>query len=458
MPAQPQPDFTRLHPHVAAIAVRGSPDYDHARKRAIWNSRLTQARAPAAVVRCQSPDQVVTTIRFAREQGLGVSLRGSGHSYIAAPLQNDTVLIDLGAMTNISINRQAQRAMVGPGVRGSQLLPVLAHHGLAFPIGHCEDVALGGYLLAGGLGWNSGAWGPACLQVEAADIVLADGQLLHVTEQDHPDLLWAVRGAGCGFFAVVVAYHLRLKPMPGHVHIWRSTFCLSAASQVAPWLDEAIAAAPPGLELTCMIGPDFETGKPAISLRAIGIGDTPEQACAAVSDFTRPPAGASMLHAAEQHRSHFLDLPGLSVMPVNKRVAADQCWSDHRLGDLLLAVGHLADVPDAPSSINLVVQGGHGRIPRMPDPGIAALSVGGGVSAGIYAMWDEEKDDARHCEWVRRADAALTPFACGRYVGEADLYAAPERLRDCFSAAAWERLSELRSTYDPDGLICGLAR
>ncbi|MFC4255786.1 FAD-binding protein [Altererythrobacter xixiisoli] len=409
------------------------------------------------MIRCQSADQVGATLRFASEQSLGVSLRGSGHSYIAAPLQNHTLLIDLGGMNDITVNRQAQRAVAGPGVRGGRLLPALAHHGLAFPIGHCEDVALGGYLLAGGLGWNSGAWGPACLHVEAADVVLADGRLLHVTEHEHPEILWAVRGAGCAFFAVVVAYHLRLEPMPAHVHVWSGTFCLSAASQVAPWLDQAIAAAPPGLELTCMIGPDFETGKPAISLRAIGIADTAEYARATVADFIVPPADASMIHAGKQHRSHFMDLPRLSVMPSNKRVAADQCWSDHPLGDLLLAVCDLAAVPDAPSSINLVVQGGHGRIPRMPDPGTAALSVGGGVSAGIYAMWDDERDDARHCEWVQRADVALAPFACGRYVGEADLHAAPDRLRECFNTAAWERLSDLRATYDPVGLIRGLA-
>jgi hypothetical protein len=140
-------------------------------------------------------------------------------------------------------------------------------------------------------------------------------------------------------------------------------------------------------------------------------------------------------------------------MPEGKRVAADQAWCDATMGEMLLAVVHLAGVPKRSSTVNLIAPGGSAEIPFMPDAAHTALSVGGGASAGIYAMWDEPEDDALHCGWVRDVDAALAPLRSARYIGEADLTAGPERLRECFSDGAFARLDELRARYDPDRLF-----
>jgi hypothetical protein len=103
---------------------------------------------------------------------------------------------------------------IQPAVTGQELNRQLTPHGLAFPIGHCATVPLSGYLLSGGLGWNSNRWGPACFSVEAADLVTADSSLVTANREHHADLLWAIRGGGPGFFAVVTQYHLRLYPAP----------------------------------------------------------------------------------------------------------------------------------------------------------------------------------------------------------------------------------------------------
>ncbi len=455
MPAHASRPFPELRPQVAAIAARGDPEYDQRRAEVIWNRRLANSRAPAAIIRCTSPEQIIACLAAARRDGLQVSLRGSGHSYIASPLQNNVLLLDLGGINQVTLDLPNQSVIAGPGVRGGELLRVLAHHGLAFPVGHCDDVALGGYLLAGGLGWNSGAWGPACNLIEAVDLILADGSMVRASEQQHPDLFWAARGSGSGFFAVVTAYHLRLQPMPLAAWVWNGTFCASAAEQLAPWLDRAIASANSGVELACQIGPNPSTGQATITVRAIGIGDDYATARAEISDFETPPEDARMIDPPESRPVGFADLPAQSQMPSGKRVAADHCWSDHPLGVIMLALRDVATIPDAPSSVNLVVQGAHGRIPCMPDAQNTALSVGGGVSAGIYAMWDHAEDDARHCDWVRQVDRILAPFSSGRYVGEADLCADPGRPASCFSPPAWNRLARLRARYDPGGLFYG---
>ena len=147
-------DFDTLSSQVSDLERRGSPAYEEARSKAIWNKRVDNVRSPDAVVRCASAREVAAAIRFARENRLKVSLRGSGHSYHAAALCDGGLLLDLGQLDFVEINVENRRARVGPGARGGDLVDALAEQGLAFPIGHCASVAMGGFLLSGGIGWN----------------------------------------------------------------------------------------------------------------------------------------------------------------------------------------------------------------------------------------------------------------------------------------------------------------
>jgi FAD/FMN-containing dehydrogenase len=445
--------FNTLAPEVSVVEVAGTSAYDEARAHAIWNKRLDTARAPDAVVRCTSAAEVAAAIRFARAQGLKVSLRGSGHSYHAAALCDGGLLLDLGGLDFVEIDADRRRARVGPGARGGDLVEALAEQGLAFPIGHCATVAMGGFLLSGGIGWNYGAWGPACRNLAAIELVTAEGEVLRVSEEEHADLFWAARGGGCAFFAAVTAYELDLHPLPDCAWLWTASFEAESAPALADWLTAATAAAHPAAEIMCLVGPDFKSGQPSVTIRAIGIGESEEQARDRVSSFHSPPPEAELMGEPRGEKIAFTDLHKLSAMPEGKRVAADQVWSGATMGELLLAVYGLAGVPNRSSTINLVAPGGNAEIPFMPDEKETALSLGGGAAAGIYAMWDDAEDDALHCGWVRDADAALAPLRAGRYIGEADLTAGPERLRECFSEGAFARLEELRRRYDPERLF-----
>jgi FAD/FMN-containing dehydrogenase len=441
-------------PQPAESWPRGSPGYEEARAEAIWNKRLDRSASPDAIVRCTSEADVVEAVMRAGRGGSQVALRGSGHSYIAAPLRDEGLLLDLGGLDFIEIDADALTARVGPGARGKDLIAALEEVGLAFPIGHCSTVALGGYILSGGIGWNCGAWGAACHNIHAVELVTAAGERLTASETENADLLWAARGAGCGFFAAVTAYHLDLHPQPLAAWLWTGSFTAASAPVLADWLTTATAAADPSAEIMCLIGRDLHSGEPSITIRAVCTGQDEDEAAARVAAFRSPPKDAEPTGPAEERGLAFHELTRLSAMPDGKRVAADQSWSEAAVGDLLLAVVHLAGIASAMSTINIVSPGGRGRIPGIPElPG--ALSVGGGVSCGIYAMWDDEADDALHLDWVRQADAALAPFRTGRYIGEADLTAGPDRLAECFSAEALSRLQSLRGEWDPDGRFHG---
>lgn len=443
MSAQP---LAELAAQVAALHARASPGYDGARERVIWNKRLARARAPDAVVECRSAEEVAAAIRFAAAKGLKVSPRGTGHHYEAAALRDGGLLLDLGGITFVEIDEAASTARVGVGAVSSPLSERLAQQSFAFPVGHCVDVGLSGYVLAGGFGWNAGEWGAACANVTAVEMVTAPGEIVTASATHHPDLFWAARGAGAGFFAAITAYHVRLHPLPPATFAWRAFFAVKDAPALADWLSTATEAAHPAAEIGCFLLTHRDTREPAVVLRVTACGNSEEEARERIAPFFSLPASAEPLGEVTGEFVAFTDLFKMSPMPSGKRVAADHAWCDAPLGDLLLAL-HALPSPSPHSTIDLVGFGGHSRVALPAD---AALSIGGGTGAGIYALWDDPADDEANRAWVRRIDDALAPFRTGRYVGEADLTVGSDRLAECFTPQALQRLQSLRRRYDPD--------
>lgn len=431
------------------IFRRGHPGYDDARTRAIWNKRLDAARAPDAIVCCRSAEQVAAAVREAADKRLKVSPRGSGHHYEAAALREGGLLLDLGGLKRVDIDADAGTAWIGAGVCGGELSKGLAEQGFAFPVGHCVDVGLSGYILAGGFGWNGGEWGTACGNVEALEAVTAAGEIVIASELEHADLFWAARGHGPGFFAAVTAYRLRLHPLPPAVWAWRAMFPLASAPKLVDWINAASATADRALELGCFVLAAPDSQEPAVIVRVSASGEDEDDARARTASFASPPSGVERLWEPKGEALAFTELPRLSPMPSGKRVAADHVWSDTAVGDLLLAVHHLLP-PSPDSTIDLVAYGGNAGV-ALPDD--AALTMTGRTGAGIYALWDDPADDDVNRAWVRRVDAALAPFRTGRYVGEADLTIAPDRLAQCFAPGVPERLADVRRRYDPEGLF-----
>lgn len=419
----------------------------------IWNARLRETRAPEVIAQPRTAQEVAAFVRFARQVDLKISLRGSGHNYQGAALRDGGAMIDLGKLNSVSIVPAERRARIGAGVTGGDLIRQLSQYDLAFPVGHCGDVAVSGYLLSGGFGWNYGEWGPACQHVTAVQMVTADGNLIRVDNTQHPDLFWAAKGAGAAFFAAVTAYEIRLQPLPATAFVQETVFAASDASIVAQWMREADKSVDETVELICLVGPDPEQGQPSVTLRAISSGASVDAARKKMGELRSFPKDVPLLHPAKTQTVPFSDLSRFSALPADRRVAADHIWSEASLPDLLLAVAHLADGPQTTSAISLTALGNGARPPCVTLSGDTCLSVGGASGAGVYALWEGAENDAVHLAWVRAAEAALRPFKCGRYVGEADLFCDSDRLADCFSHDALLRLRALRRKYDPSHLF-----
>src|SRR5215471_6384533 len=217
----------------------GAGGFDAAARSRLFNARQP-ARRPAAVLRAAGEADVAAGVRLAREEGLKVAVRAGGHSWPAWSLRDDTLLIDLAALTAMSYDDETGIVTAGPAVRGGlDLDPFLAVRNRFFAAGHCPTVGIGGFLLQGGMGWNCRGWGWAAEQIESMRVVTPDGDVVEASAAENPDLFWAARGAGPGFFGVVTEF--RLHTMPRFRELTQTTYVYPAevAEEVLAWLHRA---------------------------------------------------------------------------------------------------------------------------------------------------------------------------------------------------------------------------
>ena len=174
----------------------------------------------------------------------------------------------------------------------------LEAQGLFFPGGHCKGVCLGGYLLQGGYGWNSRVYGPACESVVGLDVITADGEQIHCDADQHPDLYWAARGAGPGFFGVVTSFYLKLYPRPAVCGTSVYLYPFDLADEVFTWARAVGAEVDPRVELQAVASrgePNMGIDAPVISFASPAFADSDEEAEKALALFGTCPVADKAL-------------------------------------------------------------------------------------------------------------------------------------------------------------------
>jgi len=195
------------------IAAPGA-DYDSA--RSLWNGSYD--RRPAAVARCLRSADVAAAIAFARQQDLEISVRSGGDSVCGVSAADSSLMIDLSDEPTAGVDPAARRARCGGGTTGADLDAACQQYGLAVTTGTISHIGVAGLTLGGGLGWLRAMMGLSMDNLVGAEVVLADGRCIRASEDDHPDLFWALRGGG-GNFGVVTNFEYRLQPVGPEVHV-----------------------------------------------------------------------------------------------------------------------------------------------------------------------------------------------------------------------------------------------
>lgn len=396
-------------------------------------------RRPAAVAIPGDADGVVTAVRRATDLGLRVTVRSGGHGLGGRHLHDGDVVLDLRRLGDVVVRDGTAR--VGPGAVSRGLATALDVSGTRFPLGHSPAVGAGGFLLAGGNGWDGVRLGPACRRVLAATVVGGDGVLREVDAASDAELLAVLRGAGCAFPGVVTEFVARVEP--GRPRISRSVAVLPPDRLGALGRTLDGARLDEGVEHTVILRPDVvtlvETGfrldrSPVVPGRSVvdALGLTP------------------VLHREE------LDWSGLlATIP---DLGADGQLSDHRWSgagwtDTLAVAAQALTCPETrypghPRSSVLV-----GAAPsEPPDPTGALYRAPGPLGVSVYGHHDRTGRVAAR-RWVADVVVQLDPLAVGRYVGEADLSAGAAALAACLPADGPDRIAAVRRRLDPDQVV-----
>jgi FAD/FMN-containing dehydrogenase len=427
----------------------------------MWN-RAVPDRYPEFILRARTEDEVVAGIAFARERGLRVVVRGGGHNWFGSSLRDRGLLIDLGELVDVRIDGAAREAVVQPAVTGRELLRRLEPFGLSFPVGHCPNVPVGGFLLNGGFGWNSLAWGPACFSVRSVDTVTADGRLVTASPDENAELFWAARGAGPGFFGAILRFRIGLFPRPRAIYTSTCLFPMERLREAATWAGQLRAQLPPHAELTILIGtiPSALTGgdralAKSVVVTATTFSETEDDARKVLAPLASPPTETDCRRRLLLESTPYDSLLDrmAEFWPEDHRYRADNIWTNEPPAAVLPRIEALAaEAPSRSFFLCLPLPPPSPSAPPFPE---AAFSMVGATFVACYTVWNDPGEDAMCQAWCARAVQTLEPMAIGHYVGETDIEREPSRARRSFSPAAWKRLATVRQKHDPSGLFHG---
>lgn len=210
-----------------------SSEYEN--KRRVWNALID--KRPAVIAVCSGQADVVAAVKFARKHNILLSVRGGGHNVSGSALCDNGLTIDLSEMRSVRVNPRDNSVHVQGGATLADVDREAQIFGLATTTGNVSETGIAGLTLGGGFGNLRRKYGLSIDNLLSIDIVIADGQVLHGSEEVNPDLFWAVRGGG-GNFGVVTSFEFRLYPLGPEVYFAAQFFDIHQASAVCRrWRD-----------------------------------------------------------------------------------------------------------------------------------------------------------------------------------------------------------------------------
>jgi hypothetical protein len=421
------------------VVAPGDPAYDQARK--VFYGKFD--RRPAAVVRPSNAAEVTRVVALAAETGVELAVRSGGHSLAGHSTSDGGIVLDLSGMTALDIDTEGRTAWAEGGLTAGAYTAAVGAHGLATGFGDTGSVGIGGITLGGGVGFLVRKHGLTIDNLLAAEVVTADGRVLHTDADSHPDLFWAIRGGGGKFrlheLASIVGGMLLL---PGSPEVIEG---LVAAAEAAPEELSGIAnvmVAPPlpfvpaeqhgqlvVMALLAYAG-DAEAGERALA---------PFRALAEpIADMVQPMPYAGLFEPADE----------IEVVEESAR----SLFLDRFDGAAAEAVVEHLRASTAPMAVaQLRVLGG--AMARVPAEATAFAHRDRRFMAAVGCIYEDVADRPVHHAWADGFAAALRrdsrPGVYVNFLSDEG----PDRVREAYPDPTWDRLVEVKRHYDPANLF-----
>jgi FAD/FMN-containing dehydrogenase len=428
-------------------------EYDGA--RALWNGAID--RRPRLIARCIGSADVVKAVRFARDHDLEIAIRGGGHNVAGTAGCDDGIVIDLSAMRAVRVDHAGRSAWVQGGALWGDVDHETQAHALATTGGIISHTGVAGLTLGGGVGWLMRKHGLTVDNLLAADVVTADGELLHASADRHPDLFWALRGGG-GNFGVVTGFEFRLHPLGPSVLAGPVVWDASDAAEVLRFYRDFVRDAPDELGTVVRFGtapplaviPAHLHWRPVLMIGACYAGPIddgerclgPLRACRApLLDLIGPAPYAGFQSALDSTVVHGWNyhwksthLPALSDDLIDVIVGhAFSCSSPRSYA----AMFHLK-----------------GAVSRVAEGATAFGNRHASHAITLDAVWRPGEDfGAADTAWTRQFFATLGSFREGVYVNFLGNDEDPGRIREAYGDSVYDRLVDVKNTYDPDNVF-----
>lgn len=448
------PSFDELRGTLRGVLIQpDDPAFDVARR--LWNGRFEPR--PLGIVRCETAADVAATIATARERGLPLGVKGGGHSYAGLSLQDGGLAVDLSPMRSVDVDAAARRVTVGGGATWAEVDAATQAHGLATPGATVSTVGVGGYLLGGGTGYLSRRFGMAVDNLIAAEVVTADGRTVRASDDENPDLFWALRGGG-GNFGVATRFELRLHEVGPEVITVQAFHLMDGARDVLRFYRDFMDVAPDELNAYAFVlrtppvapFPEETRGRPAVALVGCWCGDPAagEVALQPLADFGSP------FLAGVQRTSYVAAQQAFDAgMPKGLRWYSRAHYLDALSDEAIDVMLRFTNELPGPFTMAYLERGG-GAIGRV-DPGATAFPHRRApYDVHIFPGWSDPSEDAAMMQWARDFHDAMAVHSTGGvYVNLLGRDEA-ERVPAAYGPN-YARLVTVKKEWDPDNVFTG---
>lgn len=424
------------------ILAEGNDGYDTERK--VWNGMID--RRPAVIAQCLTSNDVVQSVKFAKDNNLVISVRGGGHNVTGNAVCDKGIMIDLSLMRTVSVDAENQVAQVQTGATWGDFDKATQQYGLASTGGLISTTGVAGLTLGGGVGWLVRKHGLCCDNLVGAELVTADGSLLNVSTKENPELFWGLRGGG-GNFGIVTSMKFQLHNL-GKVVGGMIVHPQNSAKEVIQFYREFMKTAPDDLTLyTCLLtSPD---GFPVVGYVGCYSGQIEN-----AEDILKPLREFGSPLADQMGPMSYIELQSMLDAPFPK--GNRYYWKSGFIKELSddsidMIISNASIVTSPYTAIILEFYGGVSA--TEPEGGTSYPHRQSEFDLVIISNWTSPDEDEKNITWTRKFFDSMGPFLSHRVYMNALGVEGDERIKEAYGDN-YERLVALKNKYDPANLFC----